>query len=268
MRILITNDDGIMAPGLKVAEVLAQELAGPEGEVWVVAPDFERSGVSHAISYTSAMRMTRLGERRYSVDGFPADCVLVGLQILLAEAPPDLVIAGVNRGHNVAEDVVYSGTTGAAMEGGLNGIPSIALSQYYGDDPDRPEDMWEPARAWGLRAIRAVLEMPFVDRCFYSVNFPAVRAEKVRGLTVCAQGMRANATFEIVPYRAPNGRDYLFTRHNIANASAPEGTDARLLLEGWITVTPMRPALTAEDLVEDARAALARTLATARGTPA
>lgn len=258
MRILITNDDGITAPGLALAEEIAAEIAGPDGEVWVVAPDFERSGVSHAISYTSPMRMTQLGERRYSVDGFPADCVLVGLRVLLVETPPDLVIAGINRGHNVAEDVVYSGTAGAAMEGGLNGIPSLALSQFYAAGPDRPDDMWAPAREWGVRAVRAVLGMPFAKRSFYSVNFPAVRPEKVRGITVCRQGMRAEATFEVVPYRAPNGRDFLFTRHNTANSSAEPGTDARLCLDGWVTVTPLRPQLTAEDLIEDARAALDR----------
>ncbi len=258
MRILITNDDGITAPGLAIAEAIAAELAGPGGEVWVVAPDFERSGVSHAISYTSPMRMTQLAERRYSVDGFPADCVLVGLQVLMKENPPDLVLAGVNRGHNVAEDVVYSGTAGAAMEGGLNGIPSVAMSQFYASGPERPEDLWDPAREWGLHALRAVMGMPFARRSFYSVNFPAVRPEKVRGISVCPQGLRAEATFEIIPYRAPNGRDFLFTRHNTANSSAEPGTDARLCLEGWITVTPLRPQLTAADLIDDARAALAR----------
>ncbi|MFQ5565816.1 MAG: 5'/3'-nucleotidase SurE [Paracoccaceae bacterium] len=256
MRILITNDDGITAPGLALAEEIAAEIAGPGGEVWVVAPDFERSGVSHAISYTSPMRMTRLGERRYSVDGFPADCVLVGLGVILKDSPPDLVVAGINRGHNVAEDVVYSGTTGAAMEGGLNGVRAIALSQAYGSGPDRPDDLWDPAREWGTRAVRAVLEMPFAGKCFYSVNFPATRPEAIRGMTVCPQGLRAEATFEIVPYTAPNGRDFLFTRHLTANASAPAGTDARLCLDGWITITPLQPQLTAGDLLEGARAAL------------
>ena len=254
MRILITNDDGIAAPGLKLAEDLAAELSGPHGEVWVVAPDFERSGASHAISYTVPTRMTQLGERRFSVDGFPADCVLVALNVIMKDCPPDLVLTGVNRGHNVAEDVVYSGTTGAAMEGGLNGVRSIALSQFYASGG--PADMWAPARAWGLETIRAVLSMPFADRAFYSVNFPAVPAEAVRGITVCPQGIRGEATFEVVPYRAPNGRDFLFTRHTIANRSSPEGTDARLCVEGWITITPLRPQLTAEDLMEGARAAL------------
>ena len=257
MRILITNDDGITAPGLALAEEIAAEIAGPDGEVWVVAPDFERSGASHAISYTAPMRMTQLGERRYSVDGFPADSVLVGLRVILKDNPPDLVIAGINRGHNVAEDVVYSGTAGAAMEGGLSGVRSIAMSQFYSSGPDRPDDLWDPARAWGTKAVKAVLEMPFAGKSFYSVNFPAVKPEAIRGITVCPQGIRAEATFEVVPYKAPNGRDFLFLQHMTANSSAPEGTDARLGLDGWVTVTPLRPQLTAEDLLDGARAALA-----------
>jgi 5'-nucleotidase len=256
MRILVTNDDGITAPGLTLAEEIAAEIAGPDGEVWVVAPDFERSGVSHAISYTAPMRMTQLDERRYTVDGYPADCVLVGLHVILKDNPPDLVIAGVNRGHNVAEDVVYSGTAGAAMEGGLNGVRAIALSQFYSSAPDGPGDIWDPTRAWGLKAVKAVLKMPFADKSFYSVNFPAVRLEAIQGITVCPQGIRADATFEIVPYKAPNGRDFLFTRHKTANSSAPEGTDARLGLEGWVTITPLRPQLTAEDLLDGAQATL------------
>lgn len=261
MRILVTNDDGITAPGLQLAEEVAAELAGPDGEVWVVAPDFERSGVSHAISYTSPMRMTKLGPRRYTVDGFPADCVLVGLHAIMKQTPPDLILSGINRGHNVAEDVVYSGTAGAAMEGGLNDVPSIALSQFYSTtDPDAPEDIWEPARAKALGTIRAVLKMPFRERAFYSVNFPAVRPAEIKGVTICPQGIREEATFDVVPYLAPNGRDFLFTRHRIANHSAQEGSDARLCMEGWVTVTPLRPQLTADDLMDGARAALDESL--------
>ena len=117
MRILITNDDGISAPGLHVAEEIARELAGPAGEVWVVAPAFEQSGVAHAVSYVRPMRLERLDERRFAVEGSPADCVLAGLHEILKGTPPDLVISGVNRGHNVAEDTLYSGTVGGAMVG-------------------------------------------------------------------------------------------------------------------------------------------------------
>ncbi|TFG88700.1 MAG: stationary phase survival protein SurE, partial [Hyphomicrobiales bacterium] len=222
--------------------------------------DFERSGVSHAISYTSPMRMTQLDERRYTVDGYPADCVLVGLRVILKNSPPDLILSGVNRGHNVAEDVVYSGTAGAAMEGGLSGIRSIALSQFYSASAKGPDDIWDPTRAWGLKTVRAVLDMPFADKSFYSVNFPAVKLDAIRGMTVCPQGIRSDATFEVVPHRAPNGRDFMFLRHNTANSSAPEGCDARLGADGWVTITPLRPQLTATDLLDDARATLTKRL--------
>ena len=256
MRILITNDDGINAPGLHLAEEIAAEIAGPEGEVWVVAPDQERSGVSHCISYVQPTRLTELATRRYMLDGYPADCILVGLTKLLRDRPPDLVISGVNRGHNVAEDVLYSGTVGGAMEGGLNRVPSIAMSQFFKKPPHGPDDTWETCRAVGVEAVRAVLRMPFTDTVFYNINFPAVAAEEVRGITVCAQGMREEATFEVVDYTAPNGRNFQFLRHMIANHSAPRGSDARLLLDGWVTVTPLRPQLTATDLLDQARAAL------------
>ncbi|MEM8793605.1 MAG: 5'/3'-nucleotidase SurE [Pseudomonadota bacterium] len=254
MRILITNDDGITAPGLAVAEEIAAEIAGPEGEIWVVAPESERSGASHAITYVNGLRFTEVGERRFAVEGFPADCALVGLHKVLKDNPPDLMISGVNRGHNVAEDVVYSGTVGAAMEGGLAGVKSIALSQFYSNDS--PEDLFAAARAHGVDAVRRVMEMPFEGKAFYNVNFPAVGGAKVKGMAVCAQGLRSDATFDVVEYRAPNGRDFQFLRHGTRNTSATEGSDARMCLEGWIAVTPLRPQLTAHDLMDRARAAL------------
>ncbi|MEM1343061.1 MAG: 5'/3'-nucleotidase SurE [Pseudomonadota bacterium] len=257
MRILITNDDGITAPGLAVAEAIATELVGPSGEVWVVAPDFERSGVSHAISYAAPTRLTQIGERRYSCDGYPADCAIVGLQVLMRDTPPDLVLSGVNRGHNVAEDVVYSGTVGGAMEASLGGVRAIGLSQFYRRDEGAPADLFESARRHGAATVRRVLDLPWRRHVFYNVNFPACRADAVKGTTVCPQGMRANATFEAVPYTAPNGREYQFFRHSVANTSATEGSDARLIVEDWITVTPLVPQLTAFDVLEEARTALA-----------
>ena len=255
MRILVTNDDGINAPGLEVAEAIAREVAGPDGEVWVIAPDNERSGVAHCISYVAPTRLTRLGERRFALDGFPADCVLVGLHKLMQDAPPDLILSGVNRGHNVAEDVVYSGTAGAAMEGGLNRVRSIALSQFF--SLEGPEDLWSASRTLGAQAVRAVLKMPAPDTVFYNVNFPALAPGDVRGMCVCGQGIRADATFAVTDYTAPNGREFQFLRHMIANHSAPEGSDARRLIDGWVTITPLRPDLTARDLVEEAAAVLA-----------
>jgi 5'-nucleotidase len=117
--------------------------------------------------------------------------------------------------------------------------------------------MWASARATGAEVLRAVLRMPFRDTVFYNVNFPACEPEAVKGVAVCPQGMREEATFEVVDYTAPNGRNFQFLRHTIANHSAARGCDARMLVEDWVTITPLRPQLTAEDLLDQARAALA-----------
>jgi 5'-nucleotidase len=143
------------------------------------------------------------------------------------------------------------------MEAAMNGARAIALSQFYARWAEAPEDMFEPARRFGAEAVRRVLAMPERRFLFYNVNFPALRADLVRGFRACPHGLRTEATFEIVPVTAPNGRDYQFYRHNTANASAPEGSDARLLIEGWITVTPLMPSLTAEEVLAEAEAALA-----------
>lgn len=256
MRILVTNDDGINAPGLAIAEEIAHEIKGPDGVVYVVAPEAERSGVGHCISYTAPTRLTEIAPRRFTVDGYPADCVITGINKVMADARPDLVLSGVNRGHNVAEDVVYSGTAGAAMEGGLNRVRSIALSQFYSRAGDGPDDMWASSRALGARAVRAVLQMPNPDTVFYNVNFPATDPAKAKGMTVCPQGIRAEATFGVTDYTAPNGRVFQHLAHRIANHSAPVGSDAHMLIDGWVTITPLRPVLTATDLMNQASAVL------------
>lgn len=146
MRILVTNDDGINAPGLAVMEEIARAVAGPEGEVWVVAPAFEQSGVAHCISYTHPTMIAKLGPRRYAAEGSPADCVLAGLYDVLQGARPDLVLSGVNRGNNSAENALYSGTVGGAMEAALQGLPAIALSQYMGPlSEDLPSILMRPS---------------------------------------------------------------------------------------------------------------------------
>jgi hypothetical protein len=171
MRILITNDDGINAPGLEILHAIATEVAGPEGEVWTVAPAFEQSGVGHCISYVHPTMIAELGPRRFAAEGSPADCVLAALNDVLTDAPPDLVLSGVNRGNNAAENVLYSGTIGGAMEAALQGLPAIALSQYFGPDnaelenPSRPPPSMAPSssassgtRALGPRRLPRLLQ--------------------------------------------------------------------------------------------------------------
>lgn len=155
MRILITNDDGINAPGLEVLTEIATAIAGPEGEVWTVAPAFEQSGVGHCISYTHPMMIAELGCGA-SLPKLPADCAPAAIYDVLDGAKPDLVLSGVNRGNNAAENALYSGTIGGAMEAALQGVPAIALSQFSGRRMPRLADPFESARAQGAAVVRAL----------------------------------------------------------------------------------------------------------------
>ncbi len=253
MRILVTNDDGIGAPGLVVAEEIATTLAGPDGEVWVVAPAFEQSGVSHAVSYVRPMRLERLGPRRFAVEGSPADCVLAGVSEVLRDRPPDLVLSGVNRGHNVAEDTLYSGTVGAAMEGALLGCRAVALSQYHSAETLASGDPFAAARGHGASLLQRLIAHaewtapPY--GVFFNINFPALPAEAVKGVRATAQGHRPTPTFGVLPHVAPNGRTYLWLTHGSGNAGSPPGTDARECHDGHVTVTPLVADLTAHALV-------------------
>lgn len=249
MRILITNDDGINAPGLEVLHEIATELAGPGGEVWTVAPAFEQSGVGHCISYAHPTMIARLAERRYAAEGSPADCVLAAVGDLLATTPPDLVLSGVNRGNNAGENAMYSGTIGGAMEAALQGLPAIALSQYLGPRTAGLADPFETARQHGASVVRRLLDhgdwrsdQDF--RLFYNVNFPPVPAAEVRGLRVAPQGQRRGSRFGVEPYVAPNGRRFIWIAGGSQQAPAAEGSDVAVNMDGFISVTPMRADLT------------------------
>src|SRR5262244_4492321 len=145
MRILCTNDDGIHAPGLKVVEEIARALSD---DVWIVAPEFDQSGVSHSLSLNDPLRLRPVAERRFAVKGTPTDCVIMGSRHILKDRPPNLVLAGVNRGRNAGEDVIYSGTVAGAVEGTILGIPSFALSQSYQSRSSDPPH-WETAVHFG-----------------------------------------------------------------------------------------------------------------------
>lgn len=251
MRILITNDDGINAPGLKVLEEIAEEIAGPDGEVWTVAPAFEQSGVAHKISYTHPMMIDELGPRRFAAEGAPADCVMAGLHEVLGGVAPDLVLSGVNRGNNAAENALYSGTLGGAMEAALQGLPAIALSQYLGPENHDPDLRFDAARKHGVATVRSLLDKGLWDgedyRIFYNVNFPPMAGDKVRGLRVSAQGYRKDCFFGVEPHMSPSGRKFLWIKGGPQQHPTEPGTDVANCLEGYISVTPMRADLTAHD---------------------
>lgn len=251
MRILITNDDGINAPGLSVLEQIAGEIAGPDGEVWTVAPAFEQSGVGHCISYSRPMMLAELGPRRFAAEGTPADCVLAALGDAMP-GRPDLVLSGVNRGNNAAENALYSGTLGAALEAALQQIPAIALSQFYGPQTAELDDPFDAARAHGARVVRQLVDQaPWAEnddyRLFYNVNFPPVAADQVAGVKAAAQGWRQDTFFSTEATSSPSGRRFLWIKGGPQHHKTAPGSDVTANLEGFISVTPMRADLTAYD---------------------
>lgn len=255
MRILITNDDGINAPGLKVLHAIATDLAGPNGEVWTVAPAFEKSGVAHCVNYAHPTMIAQMAEHSFAAEGSPADCVLAGLHDVMVDTPPDLILSGVNKGNNSAENTVYSGTIGACMEAALQGVRSIALSQYFGLENASLPDPFEAAAMHGAPLIRQLLDYgswggdghSLGYHLFYNVNFPPFPAAAVKGHKVVAQGRRPSGGFGVEPHRPPNGRKYLWVKGNPQNVSSGPDTDATVNLAGYVSVTPMRCDLTAHD---------------------
>ncbi|MDF0600099.1 5'/3'-nucleotidase SurE [Psychromarinibacter sp. C21-152] len=257
MRILITNDDGINAPGLQVLERIAAEVAGPQGEVWTVAPAFEQSGVGHKISYTHPMMVIEMAARRYAAEGSPADCVLAGLYDVLDGARPDLVLSGVNRGNNAAENTLYSGTIGGAMEAALQGVPAIALSQYYGPANRDLADPFEAAAATGAEVVGRILDWNEWGGgdygVFYSVNFPPCPAAEVKGTRVTVQGMRRDTYFSTEPHMSPSGRRFVWIKGGPQAVETAPDSDNQANLDGYVSVTPMRCDLTAHDLLDTLR---------------
>ncbi|QYX58436.1 5'/3'-nucleotidase SurE [Roseovarius sp. SCSIO 43702] len=254
MRILITNDDGINAPGLDVLQDIASGLAGPDGEVWCVAPAFEQSGVGHCISYTQPMMISELGPRRFAAQGSPADCVIAAIHDVMKDTPPDLVLSGVNRGNNAAENAVYSGTVGAAMEAALQGVNAIALSQFFGPGNRDLDDVWEAARQHGLATCRSILDAALWGNddygIFFNVNFPPVPGGEVRGMRAARQGFRRDMGFGVKPQLSPSGRRFLWVTGAPQQQPTAPGSDADVNLAGYISVTPMRADLTAHDALE------------------
>lgn len=259
MRILVTNDDGINAPGLSVLEAIAAQIAGPHGEVWTVAPAFEQSGVGHCINYTKPTMFSQLGERRFAAEGSPADCVLAGVHAIMPNRP-DLVLSGVNRGNNSAENTLYSGTIGAAIEAALQDLPAIALSQYYGQDNLKLDDPFEAAAHHGAEVVQAILRAGFDITAdyplFYNVNFPPVPAAAVKGIKAAAQGRRPGVFFGTEPFQSPSGRKYLWIKGGDQRVPTAPNADAALNLEGWISITPMRADLTDRSALDALQSAL------------
>jgi 5'-nucleotidase len=228
MRILCTNDDGIHAPGLKIVEEIARALSD---DVWVVAPELDQSGVSHSLSLNDPLRLREVGPRHFAVRGTPTDCVIMGARHILGETMPDLVLSGVNKGRNVAEDVVYSGTIAGALEGTILGIPSFALSQEFSMET-RNAPLWETALKFGPAILRKVID----------VNFPACAPDDVKGVRVTRQGKRNLGFLKVDQRRDGRGNPYFWIGfERLAQIDVPaEGSDLAALAAHYVSVTPLR----------------------------
>jgi 5'-nucleotidase len=233
-RVLLTNDDGIDAPGLAILEEIAKELAR---EVWTVAPEHDQSGVSHAISLHHPIRISRQGPRRFGVTGTPGDCAVIGVCHLMTEAPPDLILSGVNRGANLGIETAFSGTVGGAMTGMMLGIPSIALSQSY---TDRANVRWDVARALGAATVRRLLSLGWSTATCLSVNFPDLPPADVRPMILARQGAGLVHGMQVETRVDPRGLTYHWIAFRRGPREQGPESDIDALRAGHVVVTPLR----------------------------
>ncbi len=247
MRILLTNDDGYHAPGLKVLEAIAATLSD---DIWIMAPADEQSGAGHSLTLTRPIRVRKHGDKRFAVAGTPTDAVMMAIAKVMKDTPPDLILSGVNRGANLAEDVTYSGTVSAAMEGALAGVRSIALSQSYAREGMGDVVPFEAASVWGERVLRPLLDAPLAPRTLVNINFPALPADQVRGVRVVSQGLRDYGRLRIVTNRDPRGYEYHWFGLGPSIETPAHATDVEAVADGYISVTPLHLDLTHRESID------------------
>lgn len=252
MRILLSNDDGVFAPGLAVLEEIARSVSD---DVWIVAPHEEQSGQARALTLNAPVRVREETERRFAVTGTPSDAVLLGVKDILRDNPPDLILSGVNRGQNIAEDTSQSGTVAAAIEGMHLGIPSIAFSQARNFRRGEPIP-WDCGRVWGPRVLKGLLKAGWPKTCVINVNFPDRLPGDVAGIEVTQQGFRDEAISTLEKRTDLRGADYFWIGYSAKLSEPPEGTDLRAIYEGRISITPLHIDMTHHEF----RAELRKTL--------
>lgn len=246
MRLLCANDDGILAHGLDCLVRAASQI----GEVTVVAPDREQSATSHSLTLHHPLRPVRRGERRYQVDGTPTDCVMLAVEVLMPERP-DFVLSGINHGQNMGEDVLYSGTVAAAMEGVALGVPAIAISFAGGDlraDIARLDEQVEVL----VPLLRHLTGLPrFPESTLLNVNLPPCRSDEIQGVRLTRLGRRVYSN-SITPMRDPYGREIYWIGGGHFQWSGADDSDFKAISENCISVTPLHLDLTHRDMLDTA----------------
>jgi 5'-nucleotidase len=250
MRILVTNDDGIHAPGLATLERIARAVSD---DVWIVAPAEEQSGAGHSLSLANPIRYRRIEERRFEVAGTPTDCVVMAVRKILP-GMPDLVLSGVNRGQNIADDVTYSGTIAAAMEGTTLGLKSIAMSQVTGIHGNG--ESFAVAEHYGAIVVQKLLKLEFGPGVLMNVNFPDCRLDELQGIEVTRQGKRDQNLLTVDERVDARGRNYFWLGFQRERGNPPLGTDLWAAFNRRISVTPLHLNLTQVEAMEALRQVL------------
>ncbi|MCX8997570.1 5'/3'-nucleotidase SurE [Rhizobiaceae bacterium BDR2-2] len=235
MRILLTNDDGIHAEGLAVLERIARSLSD---DVWVVAPETDQSGLAHSLTLSEPLRLRKAGEKRYALRGTPTDCVIMAVREILPEKP-DLVLSGVNAGGNMADDVTYSGTVAGAIEGTLQGVRSIALSQLYDYANGERVVSWEVAETLAPKLLQRLVGVELPPGTFLNVNFPRCAPAEVQGVEVTSQG-KLDFGLEVDERRDGRGFPYYWLRFGDRGSRFRDGTDLKAIQDNKISVTPLK----------------------------
>lgn len=243
-RLLLVNDDGIDAPGIILLEKIIRRYTD---EVWVVAPDEEKSGASHSISMNVPVRVRQRDDRHFAVKGTPTDCVLLGIYEIMSDMPT-MLLSGINRGANLGEDITYSGTAAAAMEGALMGIPSVALSQVFAPRATVP---WDTAEKYTPLVLEALLEADWQPNTFVNVNFPDALPNEVTGTRVTRQGQRPAGSFR--PERRIDARDvpYYWIKMAYKDGGDERGTDLEAIRDKALSITPVQLNMTAHPFLKE-----------------
>src|SRR5580658_3519641 len=241
MRILLTNDDGIHAEGLASLEKIARRLTD---DVWIAAPEHEQSGASRALTLSEPLRVRKLDERRWAITGTPTDCVMRALEDLIKDGRPDLVLSGVNRGHNTAEDVTMSGTVAGAIQGMALGVPSMALSQSLAFFHDDEVARYDTAEAYAPGIVQRLLDVGWPNDVIININFPNRKPDEVESVEVTHQGRRDMHNMKAEKRTDLRGRDYFWMGFTARRPVVADGTDLAAVLGGRISVTPLHIDLT------------------------
>ncbi len=242
MRILLSNDDGINAHGLKVLEKVARTLTD---DVWIVAPELDQSGASHSLTLRDPIRIREISDRKFAVTGTPTDCVLTAAYHLMKDYPPELVLSGVNQGGNIAEDVTYSGTIAAAIEATLLGIPAVSMSLV---SMRNHSPKWATAEHYGIEILKKLVDQAIPSNVLINVNFPDAIIPSVKGVKITTQGHR-QIVDNLIKCIDPRGKPYYWIgpgNHRYHDSPVPPapGTDLEAITQGYVSVTPLSLDLT------------------------